>query len=453
MGEGQIMSEYFNPVIEKMSAEEISAFQWDRLRAQIHYVYRTNPFYQRIFRERGITPKDIRSFQDYSTMVPVTTKKDILRDLEEHPPYGQRLGISPERIYQVVLTGGTSGSKQEVHALTHADVELAVAGHIYGCYWAGIRRADVVADTTPVGTTGGGLWLYRSLSKQHVNLFSLGAMDTPEKLEFMKRFNMTVLQATPSYLLRFEKVAAEMGMDFRKDFSIRKILLVAEPYSQEWAEEREVNWGAKIYEWYGNTQKAIAWTCRLGVRNNRKPGVLHHLSPFVYFETIDRDTGEQVGPGEEGEIVTTHLFSEASPILRFATNDKGLLVSGRDCGCGLPFDGYRIGSICRYDDMLKIKGVNLWPQVVDDIIFGFKEIVEYKGRAFNGPDGKEEITVSVEFVKNIPDSIKREIIWGLSDRLREETGIRMNLDEAAEHLPEFKDARSKARRWRDERKR
>ena len=446
------MSEYFNPLIERMSPEELSQFQWKRLKDQIRYVYRTNPFYQKMFKERGITPEDIRNFQDYSIMVPVTTKKDILKDLEEFPPYGRRLGVSPERIYQVVLTGGTSGMRQEVHALTHFDVELAVAGHVWGCYWAGIRREDVVADTTPVGTTGGGLWVYRSLSKQLVNLFSLGPLDTPLKLEFMKRFKVTVLQATPSFLLRFEKVVREMGMDLRKDFAVKKIIIVAEPYSLQWAEEREENWGAKIFEWYGNTQKAMAFTCRLGVRHNGKRGVLHHLSPFVLFETIDRKTGKQVQPGEEGEIVTTHLYSEASPILRFATNDKGLLVSHKDCTCGLPFDGYQAGSIVRYDDMIKIKGVNIWPQSVDDIVFSYGEVKEYQGRTYIAQDGKEEITVSLEFVKDVPDLKKREILQGLTDKLREKTGIRMNLEEALGFLPEFKDERSKARRWKDERK-
>jgi phenylacetate-CoA ligase len=447
------MSEYFNPLIEKMSSEEIAEFQWKRLKAQISYVYRTNPFYQRIFKEVGITPDDIRSFQDYSNMVPVTTKKDILKDLEDFPPYGRRLGISPEKIHQVVLTGGTSGLRQEVHALTHFDVELAVAGHTWGCYWAGIRREDVIADTTPVGTTGGGLWLYRSLLKQLANVFSLGTLDTPQKLEFMKRFHVTVLQATPSFLLRFEKVAAEMGMDLRKDFAIRKIIIVAEPYSLQWAEEREERWGAKIFEWYGNTQKAMAWTCRLGARYKGERGILHHLSPYLLFETIDRNTGQQVQPGEEGEIVITHLYSEASPILRFATNDKGLLVSHKDCACGLPFDGYRAGSIARYDDMLKIKGVNIWPQSIDAAVFGCVEVKEYQGRTFISQDGKEEISVFIEFVKHVPDSTKREVLQGLTDKLREKTGIRMNVEEAPGPLPEFKDDRSKARRWKDERNR
>ena len=447
------MSEHFNPVIEKMSPEEISAFQWNRLKAQIDYVYRTNPFYQKIFKEKGIKPEKIRCFQDYSEMVPVTRKEDILKDLEEHPPYGQRLGVSPERIYQVVLTGGTSGLRQEVHALTVLDVEFAVAGHVWGCYWAGIGKEDVVADTTPVGTTAGGLWVYRSLSEQLVNLFSLGTLDTPQKLEFMKRFKITVLQATPSYLLRFEKVAKEMGMDLRKDFSIKKILIVAEPYTLQWVEEREENWGAKIFEWYGNTQKAMAFSCKLGVRVNGKAGVLHHLSPFIFYETIDRETGRQVEPGEEGEIVTTHLYSEASPILRFATSDKGLLVSNRDCPCGLPFDGYQVCSICRYDDMLKIKGVNIWPQSVDETVFRYGEVAEYKGTTFIGKDGKEEITVSLEFIKNVQDIRKKEILRSLSDDLREKTGIRMNVEEVSEPLPEFKDSMIKARRWKDERRR
>jgi phenylacetate-CoA ligase len=445
------MSEYFNPLIERMSPEEILQLQWNRLKAQINYVYRTNPFYQKVFKESGITPEDIRSFEDYSSMVPVTTKKDILKDLEEFPPYGRRLGISPEMIYQVVLTGGTSGLRQEVHALTLFDLELVVAGCVWGFYWAGIRRDDIVAYTTPVATTAGGLWVYKSLSKQLVNLFSLGTLDTPQKLEFMQRFKMTVLQATPSYVLRLEKVAREMGMDLRRDFAIKTIIIAGEPYSLQWAEEREENWGAKIFEFYGTSQKAMAWTCRLGVRHNGTRGILHHLSPFVLFETIDRKTGKQVQSGEEGEIITTHLYSEASPILRFATNDKGLLVSHKDCACGLPFNGYQTGSIARYDDMLKIRAVNIWPQSVDDAVFSYGEVKEYEGRVYIGQDGKEEITVSLEFVKDISTLKKGEILQSLTDKIREKTGIRMNLAEASDSLPEFKDERSKARRWKDER--
>jgi phenylacetate-CoA ligase len=262
---------------------------------------------------------------------------------------------------------------------------------------------------------------------------------------------MTVLQATPSYVLRLEKVAREMGMDLRRDFAIKTIIIAGEPYSLQWAEEREENWGAKIFEFYGTSQKAMAWTCRLGVRHNGTRGILHHLSPFVLFETIDRKTGKQVQSGEEGEIITTHLYSEASPILRFATNDKGLLVSHKDCACGLPFNGYQTGSIARYDDMLKIRAVNIWPQSVDDAVFSYGEVKEYEGRVYIGQDGKEEITVSLEFVKDISTLKKGEILQSLTDKIREKTGIRMNLAEASDSLPEFKDERSKARRWKDER--
>jgi len=448
----EALSQYFNPVIEQLSHEEILQLQWERLKSQIRYVYRTNPFYQKIFEGRGITPEDIRSLEDYSNMVPLTTKQDILKDLEDYPPYGSRLGISPEKIVQVTLTGGTSGLRQEVHALTVLDVELTATAHAWGCYWAGIRRGDVVAYTLPVGTTAGGLWCYKSLSNQLVNLLSLGMLNTSQRFEFIKRFKATVLQANPSYLLRLEEVAREMGMNPKKDFNIKTILTAGEPYPIEWVGEREERWGAKIFEWYGSTQRAMAWTCKLGSRYDGKRGTLHHLSPFVLFETIDRKTGRQVEPGEEGEIVTTHLYSEASPILRFATGDKGLLLSHKDCPCGLPFDGYPAGSIARFDDMLKVKGVNIWPQSVDDEVFRFSEVIEYRGRVFNGPDGREEITVSLEFAKDVSEAKKREIFKDLENKLRERAGIRMNIEEALSHFPEFKDDRSKARRWKDERR-
>ena len=152
-----------------------------------------------------------------------------------------------------------------------------------------------------------------------------------------------------------------------------------------------------------------------------------------------------------GEIEPDTTITVPLAILRFATNDKGLLVSHKDCTCGLPFDGYQAGSVASYDDMLKIKGVNIWPQAVDSVVFSYAEVKEYQAKTFIGQEGKEEITVFLEFIKDVPESTKRGIFRGLKDKLREKTGIRMNLEEASGPLPEFKADRSKARRWKDER--
>jgi phenylacetate-CoA ligase len=348
-----------------------------------------------------------------------------------------------------VLTSGTSGAGQEVHPQTLADVEMGALILTWGCYWAGFARGDVVLDTFPVATSAGGLWAYRSFSKQLVNVFSIGTLDTRQKLEFARRFRATAIFCTPAYLMRLETVADEMGLDLARDLGLRRILVAGEPYPLPWVLERERRWGTRVYEYYGSVQKAIAWSCERGAAPDGRRGMLHHLPHLTMLETLDPASRRPVRPGEEGQVVLTQLRAEAAPLVRFATGDRARLLSSRECPCARPFDGYECGTVSRYDDMLKIRGTNVWPQAVDDAVFGFPEIAEYQGRLFMTSDGREEAGVAVEFRPGIAADVKALVLARVAVAVRERTGIRMTVEEAAAPLPKGIDDRRKARRWTD----
>lgn len=229
-------------------------------------------------------------------------------------------------------------------------------------------------------------------------------------------------------------------------------MIAAGAYPVSWAKEMEETWGAAIYEHYGSTQKgaAIAMSCEAGVFDeNGGRRLLHLLEPFVYAEVLDPETHEPVKPGEAGELVITPLEREASPLLRFATSDKVVLRSHADCPCGRPFDGIEAGIIERYDDMIKMKGMNVWPAAIDSVVFANKSVFDYRGRVFMADRGKETVEMNVEFKKDVGDADKKSTLKALVNQIQERVGIRMDIREASPDSIER--VQFKGKRWTDER--
>lgn len=446
------MRRIFNPHLETADRGEIEQLQLHLIRRLVRSAYNGSSFWRARIDNAGFDPASDFDLAAFSSIAPVD-KRDFLADQEASPPYGAKVAVSKDDLIQVMETSGTSGIGQERHPLTGREYEAMAVTWPYQFYWGGTLPGHRVVMTLPMGLQCGGLMLKRAGERYGVNAFFISAMDATQKLNVMKRYEADALIAVPTYINRLRVVAREMGIDVRRDIpSLKTIYTAAEPYPEYWPNELKEDWGVHISEWYGTTQAAgnHAFTCEAGLgREDGRPPVLHNLDMHVLIEVVDPETGKHVADGEEGEAIVTPLFKTDNPVLRFATGDKVQYVSHKYCGCGRPFCGIIGGTIQRYDDMMKIRGTNLWPAAVDEAIFAGKEVEEYAGRVWVDESGRERVELAVEFkAGTLADRFG--LLAELEKRVATSTGVKMVAAETPSgSLPRFD---FKVRRWTDERR-
>jgi phenylacetate-CoA ligase len=441
-----------------MSRPELEALQLAKLKRQIERLRHGNPFYRERLEQARIGPEDIRSLDDLRR-IPTCSKADFLADQAAHPPFGRRLGVPREEVVLVNLTGGTSGQGQEVYGRSNHDVAVQGYLHLLPWFMAGLRPGHMALNCVPAGgLTTGGWGPPEGFRLAGATAFHAGGtLGTDAKIDLITRFGeLNFIYASTNYLHTLTEALHRRGLSPRQAFpNMAGIFVVAEGYPIEWARGIEAAWGCKLHEGYGSTQGAgfVAATCEHGVvRADRERGLMHLLEWDSYVEVVDPDSGEPVGPGEEGEIVLTNLAIEGSPVLRFATRDRARWFPHEACGCGRPWAALEAGTIGRYDDMMKIRGNNVWPLMVDTAVFAHPEIAEYVGRVFVDQGGRTEVELRLALK---PEAATRPGEWraGLLARIREavkrNTNVQMQLVEVArDELPVFT---YKARRWTDER--
>jgi phenylacetate-CoA ligase len=435
------------------SRADIEDAQWRRLSQLLRYTYDRSPFHRRRLDAAGAQPDRLTSLAEFRRAVPLTRKEDVVADQEAHPPYGERLCVTPEELVQINITGGTSGRGQEIYGLTSSDTALLSSLYGRGLTSAGLRRGDVVALTFPMSMAGAPLWIYQACQQLQLNVLALGPYDTQTKLRLMRQFGARAIIATPSYLQAMSATAeSELGWDVARELSVDLVLTATEAFSLDRARAIEQAWGARLFEWYGATPRVVAWNCEHGaVIDGTRRGLLHHFPYLVLHETLHPETHEPVDYGEEGEVVFTFLASEASPLLRYATGDRARLLPGDSCACGGPFDGYESGTIGRYDDMIKVRGVNLWPRVADEVVLSHPAVANYVGVARSLAGGRDEVVVDVEFRPGVDSDARAQATDALAARLQATIGLRFDVRAAQRPLPKFTDTLSKAKRWSDER--
>ncbi len=442
--------QFYDPSLETLSREELAALQLRKLRALLDRVTRDNAFYRRKFKAAGADPGRVQCPDDVRRL-PTTSKAEVLDDIEAAPPYGERLQVPVREVAQVVETSGTSGRIREVYGLSRGDLDAIFDMEACGFFWAGVRPGVAVFNTLPMHTSAAGLWYYHGLRNLEANIFQVGTYDTRKKVEYLRRFGGKFLIGSPSYVRRMLTVAREMGFDPRTDLEVERILVAGEPFSEAWIHEQESGWGAKVFEQYGSTQRAMAWSCERGVWWEGARGVLHTLPHRVLFEILDVKTREAAAPGDWGELVVTPLDAEASPLIRFATGDRVRSLPAEACGCGRTFPGIEAGTVSRLDNMLRVKGVNLWPEAVDGVVFRFPEIREYKGEVALGTGDREEIRVRVEVDPGAPSGTGTALCARLMDDLRASLGLRfeVSLWDGPSLYDAYREGLHKSRRWTD----
>lgn len=401
-----------------------------------------NPFY----RQRLSIP-DTRDAISFASL-PLTRKEDVVADCAVHPPFGARTTVVPSDVRMIVQTSGTSGLGTEVYALDQPDLEEIVRTEAVGFLWAGITPGTTVILTFPVGLSAAALWYSAALRAIGANLMSVGAYPTDRKVQLLHQFSARVIIGTPTYLQRLAVACEDLGLDPAKS-SVDTLIVAGQSFSESWAASIEERWGATLFEQYGCTERAIAWTCPGGVLDAGRLRVLHFPPEAGYYEVIDRDTGTHVGHGEQGELVATPFGAHSSPLIRYATGDRVRWMAPGSCTCGRPLAGIAAGEIERFDDMMKIKGVNVWPASFDRAISSVSAVTDYRGRATTTPRGEERIEIRAEGVGD-PSSLAASI----AEAVQRITGLSavITIEPTGTLAREVPEGFVKVKRFNDERK-
>ena len=354
----------WNPKIECEGRGEIKALQLERLKETVERIYSNVPYYKKKLDEAGVTPDSIKSLDDLKR-IPFTTKDD----LRENYPFG--LFASPMKdIVRIHASSGTTGkptvvgyTKNDLDTWSEAIARLACA--------AGATEDDIAQISFGYGLFTGGFGLHYGLEKVGLAIIPASTGNTEKQIMLMKDFGTTLLVSTPSYALYMSEVAEKMGIDIKKDLKLKIGMFGSEGSTEEMRQEIEKRWGMTATENYGLSEimgPGVAGEC------TEKCGM--HVSDDLFIvEIINPETGEVLPEGEVGELVITNIKKEGIPLLRYRTKDITYL-DNTPCKCGRTTP--RITKIQgRSDDMLKIKGVNVFPSQIESALLGTKGIAPY----------------------------------------------------------------------------
>ena len=351
----------WNEEYETMPREALEALQLKRLRATVERVYATVPFYRRRLKEAGVTPDNIKSLEDLRR-IPFTTKDD----LRDNYPYGL-FAVPLKQVVRIHASSGTTG-KPTVVGYTRRDLDTWSELMARSLASAGTTKDDVVHNAYGYGLFTGGLGVHYGAERIGATVIPMSGGNSKRQVMVLQDFRSTVITCTPSYALHLAEVAEEMGVD-PKSTSLRVGVLGAEPWTEEMRREIEERWGIQAIDIYGLSEiigPGVSIECE-----EAKNG-LHIFEDHFLPEIIDPETGEVLPYGEEGELVITTLTKEAFPLLRYRTRDITSLIH-EPCICGRTL--VRMKRVRgRTDDMLVIRGVNVFPSQIEEIIVATKGV-------------------------------------------------------------------------------
>ena len=374
-------SNYFNPE-ETLDREGIERLQAERLRSTVAHCMGSK-FYRKRFSDIGLSPEDIKTLDDLQK-IPFTTKQD-LRDTY---PFGMA-SIPLSKCTRLHSSSGTTGNPT---VILHSQKDLEQwANAVARCLWmVGCRPEDVFQNTSGYGMFTGGLGFQYGAELLGMLTVPAAAGNTLRQIKFFTDFGTTVVHAIPSYAARLHEVMCERGVDPRRDTKLRTLVIGAEPHSDQTRRRIENMLGVKAYNSFGMSEMCgpgVAFECP-------EQNGMHIWEDYYIVEIIDPVTLKPVPEGEVGELVLTTINREAMPLLRYRTRDLTRILPG-ECPCGRHHR--RIDRIKgRSDDMIILKGVNIFPIQVEQVLVQFKELASDYLITLDTVDGSDYMTVEVE---------------------------------------------------------
>lgn len=385
---------YYQPDIETMSREDLEALQLERLQALVKRVYQKIPFYKESFDKAGINPEDIKSLADL-TKLPFTVKQDM-RDAY---PFGL-FAVPRKDVVRVHCSSGTTGTATVV-GYTQKDLENWGDCFARALYGAGCGPDSTLQIAYGYGLFTGGLGAHNGGERAGCTVLPMSTGNTKRQVRLMKDFDVDCLCCTPSYALNIAEVAQEEGYDIH-ELPIHAGILGAEPCSEATRAEIEQKMGIQVYDIYGLSEvmgPGVACECE-------KQHGLHVCEDQFIIEILDPKTLQPVPDGEWGEVVFTTLCKECSPLVRYRTRDISRILVG-ECECGRTFR--RMDRIAgRTDDMMILRGVNVFPSQIEEEIVSFPEIAPQYQLILTTKGTLDHAELRVETVPEFPfDEIRR----------------------------------------------
>ena len=400
---------FYNPE-EAFTRQEIEKYQLERLQKTVEHCM-NSPFYRERFKKEGLKPSDIKTLDDLRK-IPFTTKQD-LRDT--YP-----FGIASVPLDKCVRLHSSSGTTGNPTVILHTQKDLEEwANAVARCLWmVGCRPNDVFQNSSGYGMFTGGLGFQYGAELLGMLTVPAAAGNTLRQIKFFTDFGTTVVHAIPSYASRIFEVMQEKGIDPRRDTKLRTLVIGAEPHREDTRKRIEEMLGVKAYNSFGMSEMCgpgVAFECK-------EQNGMHIWEDYYIVEIVDPDTLEPVPDGEIGELVLTTLKREAMPLLRYRTRDLTRILPG-ECPCGRHHK--RLDRMKgRSDDMIILKGVNIFPIQIETILMQFKELASDYLITLETKENNDAMTVEVEVADNMSfddfgrlQNLEREITRQLRDEI------------------------------------
>ncbi|MEA2115855.1 MAG: phenylacetate--CoA ligase [Thermodesulfobacteriota bacterium] len=407
---------YWEPERECMAREDLEQLQLERLQSTLYRVGTHVPFYRKKFEELKVNYDDFKSLDDLRRL-PFTVKQD----LRDNYPYGL-FAVPLRDVVRVHSSSGTTGLATVV-GYTKNDLKIwsnLVARILTG---AGVTKDDVIQIAFGYGLFTGGFGLHYGAERLGASVIPISAGNTKRQIQIMQDFKTTALVCTPSYALIIADTMMEMGVN-PNGLSLRVGLFGAEPWSEAMRHEINEKLGIRATDNYGLSEvmgPGVAGECE-------ECNGLHINEDHFLLEVLDQETLEPVAPGEVGELVITTLTKEAFPMIRYRTRDLTRLIS-ESCPCGRTFTRMQ-RIIGRTDDMLIIKGVNVFPIQIEKVLFEIEGTEPHYQIVIERQNHNDQVTVLVEVNESMffhQMKKQRRMVDHIKARLSSELGIGVNV--------------------------
>ncbi|NMB41612.1 MAG: phenylacetate--CoA ligase [Firmicutes bacterium] len=434
---------YWNPKTELMSRDGLGKIQLKKLKVLVDWAYNNSPLWKGKLDAVGFEPGDIKSLEDIKK-IPFLTREELSESQLENPLFGEFMTVNDKQAVRYHQTSGTSG-KGPLRILDgRKDWEWGSEMWCYGLYAFGIRDTDICMIASGYGTFIG-FWLaHYACEKIGALTIPTGGMSSEERIDKIMELEVTTLITTPTYAIRLAQVAGEMGIDLAQDSKVKYIVNSGEPGGSIPGTKKmlEDTWGAKVADFTGMSETG-GITC---YECNEQSDGIHIIEDHYIQEVIDPLTADNLSYGQRGELVITSFGRGAFPLIRYRTGDLVERVESSFCSCGRTFDLFKGGIIGRADDMKHVRGVNIFPSAIEDIVREFKEVDEFQIIIYKEKD-IDQVKVKIELFPEYFPRRNQHLQKIVSKKLYEAHRLSFNVEIAEPGaLPKYE---LKSRRFRD----